>query len=141
MINTILNEKNQTVITKLIENYVTENEKFIDNPEIQEVIQPAIPSFFGNADNWASYVGKLDNIGYLKMTTRFMFLEYLLLRYKYNRHNNNNFLAFLEENKESFDRSDDRRYLAKFGILRSVNDNIDRYGKDLLSTWQDPFKS
>jgi len=140
IISTIKKEKVQNVLTKFIEKYVTENEKFIGNSEIQEVIQQELPTFFGNADDWDRYVGKLDNIGYVKMATRFMFLEYLLLYHKYkkqNKYNNqsNEFLTFLENNKESFDTSDDRRHLAKFGIFRSVKDGTNRYGKDLLSVW------
>ena len=67
MINVILDEKNQNVLTKLIENYVIENNKLLENPEIQQVIQPTLPSFFDNPDDWSHYVGTLDNIGYVKM--------------------------------------------------------------------------
>ena len=139
IITTIKKEKIQNVLAKYIEKYVTENEKFIGNSEIQEVIQQELPTFFGNADDWDRYVGKLDNVGYVNMATRFMFLEYLLLNHKYNKQNkynnhSNEFLTFLEDNKDSFDKSDDRRHLAKFGIFRSVREETDRYGKNLLST-------
>jgi hypothetical protein len=134
MINVILNEKNQNVLTKLIENYVTENNKFIDNPEIQKVTQNTLPSFFASPDDWGHYVGTLDNIGYLKMAKRFMFIQYLLLYYKYDRHHKNEFLPFLKDNKDSFNKSDDRSYLAKFGIFRAVKDQQGDFGSDLFST-------
>ncbi len=141
MINVILNEKNQTVITKLIENYVTENKKLIENPEIQKVTQPTLPSFFANAYDWSRYVGKLDDIGYVNMAIRFKFLEYLLLNHKYQKqnkysnHNHAEFLTFLEDNKDSFDKSDDRRYLVEYGIFRSVKDDLPYFSSDLFSTY------
>ena len=134
MINVILGEKNQNVLTKLIENYVIENNKLLENPEIQQVIQPTLPSFFDNPDDWGHYVGTLDNIGYVKMAIRFVFLQYLLLYHKYDGHTKNGFLPFLKDNKDIFDKSDDRRYLAKFGIFRAVKDQQGDFGSDLFST-------
>ena len=141
IITTIKNETIQNVLTKSIENYVAENEKFVNNSEIQEVIQQELPTFFANADDWFRYIGKLDSAGYVKIVSRFKFLEYLLLSHKYNRHNNNEFLTFIEKHSDSFDKSDDRHYLVKFGIFRSVREGTQRYGKDLLSVWEDPFES
>jgi len=134
IINTIKKEKHQDVLTMLIKKYIIENNKLLENPEIQQVIQPTLPSFFDNPDDWSHYVGTLDNIGYVKMVIRFMFLQYLLLYHKYDRHRKNEFLPFLKDNKDSFNKSDDRRYLAKFGIFRAVKDQQKYFGSDLFST-------
>jgi hypothetical protein len=134
IINTIKKEKHQDVLTMLIKKHVIENNKLLENPEIQQVIQPTLPSFFDNPDDWGHYVGTLDNIGYVKMAIRFMFLQYLLLYHKYDRHHKNEFLPFLKDNKDSFNKSDDRSYLAKFGIFRAVKDQQGDFGSDLFST-------
>ena len=134
IINTIKKEKHQDVLTMLIKKHVIENNKLLENPEIQQVIQPTLPSFFDNPDDWGHYVGTLDNIGYVKMAIRFVFLQYLLLYHKYDGHTKNGFLPFLKDNKNSFNKSDDRRYLAKFGIFRAVKDQQKYFGSDLFST-------
>ena len=134
IINTIKKEKHQDVLTMLIKKHVIENNKLLENPEIQQVIQPTLPSFFDNPDDWGHYVGTLDNIGYVKMAIRFVFLQYLLLYHKYDGHTKNGFLPFLKDNKDIFDKSDDRRYLAKFGIFRAVKDQQKYFGSDLFST-------
>jgi hypothetical protein len=132
MINTILNEKNQTVITKLIENYVTENKKFIDNSEILEVIQQELPTFFGNAEEWIRYVSKLNENDYVNMVNRFHFFKYLLLNYDFSKHHDINFQTFLHDKNRHFKTTDDFRSLAHSGIYRNVNDDTDRYGTSLL---------
>ena len=131
----------QTLLTHVLQKnnlkntcFVIKNNKLLENPEIQQVIQPTLPSFFDNPDDWGHYVGTLDNIGYVKMAIRFVFLQYLLLYHKYDGHHKNGFLPFLKDNKDIFDKSDDRRYLAKFGIFRAVKDQQGDFGSDLFST-------
>lgn len=132
IINIILKEKHQDVLTKLIKNYVTENEKFIDNPEILKVTQPTLPTFFGSADDWKRYVSKLNENDYMDMVTRFHFIKYLLLNYENVRHHDTKFQTFLQDKIGHFRTTDDFRYLAHSGIYRNVNDDVGRYGTRLL---------
>jgi len=136
IINTILKEKHQNVLTKLIENYVADNEKFIENPEIQEVIKQELPTFFGNAEEWSHYINKLDKTNYVNTVMRITFLQNLLLHHKHNKYNDVGFIEFLQENKD-FKKTDDFRYLTKSGIYLNIKDNADRYGKTLLGDAND----
>jgi hypothetical protein len=136
IISTIKKEKVQNVLTKFIEKYVTENEKLIGNPEIQEVIQQELPTFFGSTEDWYRYIKKLDKTGYLNIVMRLTFLQNLLLHHKHNKYNDMGFIEFLQENKD-FKKTDDFRYLTKSGIYRNVKYNADRYGTTLLGNAND----
>ncbi len=111
---------------------MTENEKFIDNPEILKVTQPTLPTFFGNAEDWVSYVGRLDYTDYVNMVIRFRFLRYLLLDYKFTKQSNVAFNNFLEDKQEIFKETDDFKYLTKSRIYGRVDDDLNHYGEGLL---------
>lgn len=132
IITTIKKETIQNVFAKSIEKYVTENEKFITNSEIQEVIQQELPTFFGTAEDWKRYVSKLNENDYVNMINRFHFFKYLLLNYEFSKHHDINFQTFLHDKNRHFKTTDDFRCLAHSGIYINVNDNVDRYGTRLL---------
>lgn len=118
IINTIRKEKHQNVLTKLIKNYVTENEKLIENPEIQKVVQPKLPIFFGEPEDWARYVRRLDKNGFENMVTRVTFLRFLLHEYVINKYDDID-LKIILKNVQFFQKSDDYKFLSN-GIFSAV---------------------
>lgn len=118
IINTIKKEKHQNVLTKLIENYVTENEKLIENPEIQKVVQPKLPEFFGEQKDWEHYVRRLDKTDFENMATRVTFLRFLLHNHVINKHDDID-LKIALKNVQFFQKSDDYKFLSN-GIFSAV---------------------
>jgi|APSaa5957512535_1039671.scaffolds.fasta_scaffold129992_1 hypothetical protein len=115
---TINKEKFQDVLTKLIENYVKENEKLIENPEIQKKIQPELPAFFGKPNDWLRYVRKLDRNGFENMVIRVNFHRILLHEYTSNRSGDLELKMALSSLKQ-FQQSEDYKCV-KGGILGIV---------------------
>ena len=132
MINTILEKKHQNVLTELIEKYVAENKKYIENPEIKAVTQATLPTFFGSTDDWKHYAMKLDMTDYVNVVMRLEFIQYLLLHHRNRKHNDTAFLTYLKDNND-FRKTNEFRYLAKLNIYQSVKRDEKLYGVHLLS--------
>ena len=132
MINTILEKKHQNVLTELIEKYVAENKKYIENPEIKAVTQATLPTFFGSTDDWKHYAMKLDMTDYVNVVMRLEFIQYLLLHHRNRKHNDTAFLTYLKDNND-FRKTNEFRYLVKLNIYQSVKRDEKLYGVHLLS--------
>ena len=121
IINTIKKEKHQNVLTNLIKNYVNENERFIENPEIQEEIQHTVPEFYAKPVDCALYVRKLSKKGFEEMATRVTFWRFLLHEHAINKDDGSRELEFILKNKELFQKSEDYEFLSN-GIFNVVQE-------------------
>lgn len=120
IINTIKNEKHQNVLTQLIKNYVSENKHLIENPEIQEMVPPKLPSFYGKQEDWVRYIKKLDQNAFEKMAVRINFFRFLLHEYVINKSDDIEFEIALRDTK-FFKKSDDYKFLSN-GIFTAVQE-------------------
>ena len=120
LISTIKKDKLQNVLTQLIENYVTKNERFIANPAIQEEIQPTEPKMFGEQDEWNNYYGRSDKNTVAKIITRTTFHRYLANLYLIDRDNESELKQTLQD-PNFFLKTEDGKFLQARGIISAVN--------------------
>lgn len=120
LITTIKKDKLQNVLTQLIENYVTENEQFIENSSIQEEIQPTLPTFYEKHDKWENYIRRSDINEMKKFAIRIAFHRHLLHLYIIDRDNDSELKQSLQDPK-LFSESNDYKFLQTNGIITAVN--------------------
>jgi len=116
---TINKEKFQDKLTELIQQYVSENESLIENPKVQEKLQPELPPFFGDQNKWRTYINRSDKDKFKEIVTRLTFLRYLIQLYLIDRDKESKLFQILHDPK-FFMKSDDCKLLQKNGIFQIV---------------------
>ncbi len=112
-------------MNELMQNYVSENESLISNPEIQDTLPPELPKFYESQDKWSTYVRKSDKEGIENMVTRMTFLRYLIHLHLIDRDNESKIKEALRDPK-FFTKSEDCKFLQKNGIMEAVTTMSDR---------------
>ncbi len=129
---TINKEKFQDKLTELIQQYVSENESLIENPKVQEKLQPELPPFFGDQNKWHTYIIRSDKDRFKEIVTRVTFLRYLIHIYLIDNDKELK-LKYTLLDPKLFQKSDDYQYLAKYHIFKTVKDMQRDY--DLIRTF------
>jgi len=119
VICTIKKEKFQETHTKLIENYIKENENLINKPEIQENITQELPLFYDKPEKWLRYFRKIDNEQFEELSNRVNFWRFLLHEYVINKGRKVEHKIILHQ-FESFAKSKEYKFLSNGGIIPTV---------------------
>ena len=106
-------------LTELMQNYVSENQSLIDNPEIQDSLPPELPKFYESQDKWSTYVRKSNKEGIENMATRIMFLRYLIHMHLIDKDRDGEIKQALKDPK-FFTGSSDHKFLQKYGWISAV---------------------
>ncbi len=114
-------------MNELMENYVSENESAIANPEIQDNLPPELPKFYESQDKWSTYVRKSNKEEIENMATRIMFLRYLIHLYLIDKDKDDKIKQALKDPK-FFTGSNDHKFLQKDGCISAVKSMSGEYG-------------
>lgn len=119
LVCTINKEKYQDTLTQLIQDYVSKNENLIENPEVQKKLIAELPAFFDKQEKWSRYISRADRNTFGQLATRNNFIRFLLHEYKINNHDDLELMESLHS-LTYFKKSDDYKYVSKFGIFANV---------------------